>query len=115
MKVRTHADHGWWLPCELGRDPATGKRRQQTREVRGTRKAERQWRRVPREIDRGEHPWDAPTHTVDALLDHCAQTKWRALAPASRQPRLYMVARYRARRSAPGVSQTCGRHGWKLP
>lgn len=86
MKIQPHGERRWRLTWELGRDAATGKRRQQTRVVRGTRKqAEKEWRRVQGEIDRGLRSPDPVAHTVADALAVCQRDRWPQLQTTTRQ------------------------------
>ena len=54
MKIQQRSPGSWYLTWELGRDGASGKRRQKSETVRGTREeAEKRWYQVQQEIDAG--------------------------------------------------------------
>jgi integrase len=80
MNVRPYKPGRWRLTWELGVDPATGRRRRETRVVTGTRReAERMWRERQAELDQGlgKDPTRRTVHTLlDAWLAH-QQTRVR--------------------------------------
>ncbi len=66
--IRAHGDGAWRLYAYAGTNPVTGKPRQVTRVVRGTRKdAERALTKLLAEVDGGAHP--ASDHTLGQVLD----------------------------------------------
>lgn len=72
--IRPHGD-GWRIYAYAGTDPITGKRRQVTKVVAGSRKdAERALTRLLGEVDGGAHPADGQTlgQVLDAWLAHKA-------------------------------------------
>lgn len=80
MKGHYHrqSDDSWRLMVYVGRDPITGKKRQETRTVRGTEEeALAQLRKLLVEVDRGVH--SGPTMTVAQLLDRFLERKKRDL------------------------------------
>jgi integrase len=84
MKLTPRGPNRWRLTWELGRDPLTGRRRQRTETVHGTKRdAERRWREVQRQIDHGRAT-DPGARTVADVLDRCIQDVWPlTLAPTS--------------------------------
>jgi integrase len=69
MNLRRHKPGSWRLTWELGRDPATGKRRRETRVVTGTRaEAARIWRERQAEIDAEAERRDDPARQSVATV-----------------------------------------------
>ena len=55
-RPRSHGGYSWLLKYEAGEDPATGKRRQRYKTIRGTKKeAEAELRKLLRKVDKGTH------------------------------------------------------------
>lgn len=76
MKLRQRAPNTWQLTWELGRDPATGKRKQRTETFHGSKKdAEKRWRKVQAELDAGVLTNPA-RYTVNDLFDRCLRDVW---------------------------------------
>ncbi len=70
--IRRRSPGSWEVRYSRGVDPATGKRRIATTTVRGDRKAaERELRRLLREVDTGEHV-DPTRLNVRAWLAKCS-------------------------------------------
>ena len=83
MKIQPRGERRWRLTWEIGRHPRTGRRRQRTETVRGTRaQAERRWRAVQTEIDHGQ-VGDPGARTVNDALDLLATAVWPELAPTT--------------------------------
>lgn len=74
--IRPHGDGAWRLHVNGGTDPVTGRRRQISKVVRGSRKeAERALTRLLAEVDGGSHAPGGDTtlgHVLDAWLAHKA-------------------------------------------
>ncbi|MCL8207266.1 MAG: site-specific integrase [Actinomycetia bacterium] len=82
MKIRPHGPGQWRLWWELGRDPVTGQRRQETKVVAAkTRKeAERIWREHQAELDKGQGR-DPTRRTVADLME-----RWYTFRTTSGRP-----------------------------
>jgi integrase len=82
------------LRYDIGRDPATGKRRMATTTVRGTRKdAERELTRLLRTIDTGEHV-DPSRMTVREWLGHWLETVRPEVLPKTHERYSEIISSY---------------------
>lgn len=87
MRIRKRGN-SWTLTWELGRDPATGKRRQRHETFHGTkREAEARWREVQAELDREGKP--PPPATVRELA-----SSWISAIATSVKPATLVNYRY---------------------
>jgi integrase len=83
--IRQRSRNSWELRYSLGTDPATGRRRIVTTTLSGDRKtAERELRRLLREVDTGEHV-DPTRLTVRAWLTHWLDTVRQEVSPKSHE------------------------------
>jgi integrase len=83
--IRQRSRNSWELRYSHGIDPATGKRQIATTTVRGERKAaERELRRLLREVDTGEHV-DPTRLTVRAWLARWLDTVRQEVSPKSHE------------------------------
>lgn len=98
MKLRPHGPGRWRLTWELGRDPATGRRRQKTQVIAARTKtaAKAVWVREQARLDRlGGRTGTPGPLTVGAFLDRWLATKQPRLRPSTyesygHQIRLYL-------------------------
>jgi integrase len=83
--IRQRSPGAWELRYSLGTDPASGRRRIVTTTLCGDRKAaERELRRLIREVDTGEHV-DPTRLTVRAWLTHWLDTVRQEVSPKSHE------------------------------
>jgi integrase len=80
--IRPHSDGKWRLYAYAGTDPVTGRRRQVTKVVVGSRKdAERALTRLLAEVDGGAHP--TGDHTLGEVLDAWLAHKALSVEPTT--------------------------------
>jgi integrase len=97
--IRPHGDDAWRIHVYVGTDPITGKERQKTKVVRGTKKdAERELTKLLGEVDDGRVGPDGRTfgYVLDAWLDHKTLSVEATTADTYRHQLAYIPDKLRA-------------------
>ena len=93
--IKQRSKGSWTIWVDLGRDPETGKRKQQTLTVRGSKKdAERELRAVLTRLETGAYVQPTKLTVGEFLTQWLKDYCWLTLSPVTAQTYEYMVRKY---------------------
>ena len=93
--IKQRSKGSWTIWVDLGRDPETGKRKQQTLTVRGSKKdAERELRDILTRIEGNAYVKPAKITVGEFLTQWLKDYCWLTLSPVTAQTYEYMVRKY---------------------